>query len=379
MNNPSLPQILILSSYPPRECGIGTYSQDLIKTLTAKFSQSFSTAVCAMETDTEKFRFYPDEVKYILNTTDDNSYYQLAKSLEKNARIKTVLIQHEFGFFKGHDEALLYLINELIVPVLVTFHTVLPNPNPALKLNIQRIVASCEGITVMTQNASGILQKEYGVPAQKISVIAHGTHLVAHTDKKALKEKYNVEGRTILSTFGLISSGKSIETTLDALPAIVEKNPAVLFLAIGKTHPSVVKLEGEKYREMLEQKVVDLNLHNHVCFINYYLPLNRLLEYLQLTDIYLFTSKDPNQAVSGTFSYAISCGCPIVSTPIPHAKEVLGKDTGIFIDFENAPQLSNAVNLLMGDAQLRKDMSSNGLHRIGEWSCEARTFIRQVF
>jgi glycosyltransferase involved in cell wall biosynthesis len=94
------------------------------------------------------------------------------------------------------------------------------------------------------------------------------------------------------------------------------------------------------------------------------LTLEELLEYLQLTDIYLFTSKDPNQAVSGTFSYAISCGCPIISTPIPHATEVLSEDTGTIIDFGDSAQLAKEVNLLLADEELRKVKSINGLHKI---------------
>jgi hypothetical protein len=146
------------------------------------------------------------------------------------------------------------------------------------------------------------------------------------------------------------------------LPAIVENNKAVVFLIIGKTHPSVVKQQGEQYRTMLEAKVVNLQLQNHVRFINHFLPLPELLEYLQLTDIYLFTSKNPNQAVSGTFSYAVSCGCPIISTPIPHATEVLKNDGGIIIDFEDSVQLSTAAISLLQDEELRKNISSKGLH-----------------
>jgi hypothetical protein len=204
----------------------------------------------------------------------------------------------------------------------------------------------------------------------KITVIPHGTHLVQHSDKKVLKNKYQLTGKKVLSTFGLLSSGKSIETTLRALPAIVKENPDVLFLIIGKTHPSVVKSEGEKYREMLEKKVQELQLQQYVRFVNHFLPLPELLEYLQLTDIYLFTSKDPNQAVSGTFSYAISCGCPIISTPIPHAREVLQEDAGIIIDFQNSYQLAQAVISLLGDEELRKNISSKGLHRMASTSWE---------
>ena len=182
--------------------------------------------------------------------------------------------------------------------------------------------------------------------------------------KRFLKEKYGFKGRKVLTTFGLISSGKGIETTLDALPAVVKTNPETLFLAIGKTHPGVIKSEGEKYRNMLEEKVRSLNLENHVKFINQYLELPELLEYLRLTDIYLFTSKDPNQAVSGTFSYAMSCGCPIISTPIPQAREMLDEHTGIIIDFGHSQQLAAGVIRLLNNDSLRKEMSLNTVHKI---------------
>ena len=174
----------------------------------------------------------------------------------------------------------------------------------------------------------------------------------------------------MLTTFGLLSSGKSIETTIEALPAIVEQSPEVMFLVIGKTHPEVVKKEGEAYRERLEKRVKELSLGDHVTFINKYLALPELLEYLQLTDIYLFTSNDPNQAVSGTFVYAMSCACPIISTPIPHANEVLTKDTGILFDFRNSKQLSGSVIRLLSDEPLRRHLSLNTLEKIVPTSWE---------
>jgi len=187
--------------------------------------------------------------------------------------------------------------------------------------------------------------------------------LVQHTNKKILKMKYDLVGKKILTTFGLLSAGKSIETTLDALPAIIQKCPDVMFLILGKTHPEVVKEDGEQYREMLEQKVIDLNIKDHVCFINKYLALPKLLDYLQLTDIYLFTTNDPNQAVSGTFVYAMSCACPIISTPIPHALEVLTKDTGIIFDFQNHKQLADAVISLLNNDELCTSISTNTLQK----------------
>jgi glycosyltransferase involved in cell wall biosynthesis len=362
MNN-DLAEILFITSYPPRECGIATYSQDLIKALNNKFSNSFSIKVCALETGDANYS-YPGEVRYILNTSTAAGYEKLAADINKDNRIKIVLIQHEFGFYKMQEQKFLQFLNELSKPVVIVFHTVLPHPDEQLKSKIQRIAVVCGLIIVMTHNSAGILTHDYGLPEEKISVIAHGTHLVPHLSEKFLKMKYGLQGRKVLTTFGLLSSGKSIETTLEALPAIVRQNPEVVFLIIGKTHPEVKKAEGEKYREMLEQKVEHYSLQDHVIFINNFLALPDLLEYLQLTDIYLFTNNDPNQAVSGTFVYAMSCACPIISTPFPQAREVLTEDTGIIFDFRNSQQLADDVIRLLNDEPLRRNISSNTLEKI---------------
>ena len=365
----TLSEILFITSYPPKECGIATYSQDLVNALNNTFNHSFKINICPLAVENEQY-VYAKTPEYTLNPNSKISFIKLAFRINKNSRIKTVVIQHEFGFFSKEKKKFLQFLQTLNKPIVIAFHTVLPNPDELLKIKVQQISSIAESIIVMTHASEKILIKEYGIPKQKITVIAHGTHLVPHLDNGFLKNKYALSGKKVLSTFGLLSSGKSIETTLEALPAIIKQNPDVLFLIIGKTHPSVVQQEGEKYRQMLEAKVEALHLHDHVQFINYFLPLPNLLEYLQLTDIYLFTSKDPNQAVSGTFSYAISCGCPVISTPIPHACEVLKNDAGIIIDFEDAEQLSKAVISLLNNEPLRKKISSNGLHRMAPTAWE---------
>lgn len=363
------PEILFLTTFPPRECGIATYSQDLIKALHNKFKNSFKIKICALESE-YALHEYPHAVKYILNTGEPYAYVTLSKKINENPAIQLVLIQHEFGLFRNNESDLRSFIKKVSKPVVIVFHTVLPSPNEDLKNNVKNLVSLTSSIIVMTNAAAHILKREYGVAADKITVIQHGTHLVPHSDKILLKKKYNLTGKKVLSTFGLLGSGKSIETTLDALPCIVKKNKEVLFLIIGKTHPSIVKQEGEKYRQMLEAKIKKLQLEDHVRFINSFLPLPDLLEYLQLTDIYLFTSKDPNQAVSGTFSYAVSCGCPIISTPIPHACEILSNNSGVIIDFQDGKQLATEVNTLLLDDQLRKNISANGLHKIAPTAWE---------
>lgn len=363
-----VPTIVFLTSYPPRECGIATFSQDLVQALNRQFNHSFVLKIAAVET--EKAASYPKEVAYALNTNLKQSYTQLTTKLNTDYGISLLVVQHEFGFYKQQTESFLHLLEEVIVPVAVVFHTVLPHPNSSLLAEIQQIVAKSAAIVVMTENAKELLLQDYGIKSEKVTVIQHGTHLVRNGNKEQLKEKYGFTGRKIVSTFGLISSGKNIETTLQALPAAIEKNPDLLFLVIGKTHPEIIKSEQENYRDMLEGMVKNLHLENHVQFINEYVSLADLLEYLQLTDLYLFTSKDPDQAVSGTFSYALSCGCPIISTPIPHALELLQDTPYTIVPFSNPEKLAVAINHLLGDEALRHTIHLDALHRMAATSWE---------
>ncbi|TAL60231.1 MAG: glycosyltransferase [Bacteroidetes bacterium] len=357
-------EILFVSSYPPRECGIATYTQDLMQAIEKKFAQSFSMKVCALDNKPQE-REYGSEVKYVLNTSSHSDYRDVADKINRDKNIKAVFVQHEFGLFTGeYGENALYFLYTINKPIITAFHTVLPEPDNKRMNVVRAIVAVSDSVVVMTENSKKILEKEYMVPSEKISVIHHGTHLVGCPERNIIKQRFNLKGKNVLSTFGLLSSGKGIETAIEALPAIIERFPNTIYMVIGRTHPEVVKHEGEKYRKYLETKAHELGVQEHVKFINRYLSLDDLLEYLQLTDIYLFTSKDPNQAVSGTFSYAMGCSCPVVSTPIPHAKEMLGGNAGVLIDFSSPKQLADAAIALLADPKKRREMSLNALHKI---------------
>ena len=355
----SVGEVLLITSYPPRVCGIATYSKDLIDSLQDKFETSFSMRICALEENSNK-RDYPIEVKYSIQSSRLESYVELASIINNDDEIKIVFVQHEFGLFGGkYGEYLLQLLYYLDKPVFITFHSVIPKPSRQRRRVVQALAKISERIVVMTRKSSSILQEDYDINKAKILLIPHGTHVVLWKNKRQFKKVYQLDNRLILSNFGLLGANKSIETALDALPAIVERFPNVLYLVLGRTHPGVLENEGEKYREFLEDKVVRLGLQQHVRFVNEYLTLTRLLEYLYLTDIYLFTSKDPNQAVSGTFAYAMSSACPIISTPIPHALEMMKDNVGKIIDFENPEELAEATIMLLEDNHLREQMGRN--------------------
>lgn len=365
----ALPEILFISTSSPRECGIATYTHDLIQAIITTYQDSFEIRICAVENSDQKHD-YPTDPRCLLVADDANSYIALSQELNADKNIKLVVLQHEFGLFESHKNHLEALLNSIDQPIIIAFHTVLPKPNEDHKNLVKNYAKQATSLVVMTHSSAEILQRDYEIPAEKITVIPHGTHLLEHTNKEELKREFQLEGKTVLSTFGFIGSSKSIETTLQALPAIIQKIPSTIFLIIGKTHPNTVARDGESYRHYLEEMILQLGLQEQVRWINYFLPTPELLEYLTLTDIYLFTSNDPNQAVSGTFSYAISSGCPVISTRIPHVEEVLTADMGVMIDFDQPQQLAKAAIQLLENKPLRTQMRINSLQSMAHSAWE---------
>lgn len=373
-------KIAFITSYPPRECGIATYSHDLIEALRTCAQVPFEPLVCALEPQGRRY-FYDTEVKYTLCADSLEDYPDMAMEINGNRDIRGVFIQHEFGLFGGeYGDHLLLLLYHLSKPVIITFHTVLPAPGYPLLKTVRAISEAVDKIIVMTKHAADLLVADYQIRPEKIAVIPHGIHKVPkEMDKQRLRRRYGlpVSGR-ILATFGLLSRGKSIETALQALPSVIDRFPDTLYLVIGETHPEIVKREGEAYRNLLNYLVSELGLDGHVRFIDRYLPTRELLEYLALSDMYLFTSKDPNQAVSGTFAYALSCGCPVVSTPIPHAREVLTEDLGILVGFEQPGQFAAAITELLAAPQRLQQMRSRALQVMASstWAEVAKAHYR---
>lgn len=366
----NVPKILILATYPPRECGIATYTYDLKTALDNKFENCIDIKICALESNTEHHKYKSNDVEMVLNTDDLETFPIVAHQINANKKIELVMIQHEFGLFNNNEAAFISFLKALEKPIIIAFHTVLPHPNENLEKLVKELASLAKAVTVMTQSSVDLLKNTYGINPNKIQLISHGTHLVNHQDKTHLKKKYEVSDKKVISTFGFLGPGKSIETTLDALPEIIKSHPNIYFLIVGKTHPTLFNQQGNAYMDSLKEKVSTLKLTEHVRFINKFVPLPELLEYLQLSDCYVFTSKDPNQAVSGTFSYAVSCGCPIVSTPIPHATEVLNTGNGLLFDFGNSNQLAKSVIELLNNDDLRKEMRMKGLHSSAATSWE---------
>lgn len=359
-------KIVFLSTFPPTQCGIATYTQDSIKAINQISGDTIECEICEITKngiDTHKRRLS-------LNPNKIQDYSDVAREINEDLSIKLVHIQHEFGLFGGeYGNYLLVFLNSIERPVVITFHSVIPNPNKELKAFVSVLTSYCKTVVVMTEASRRILIEHYTIDALLIKCVPHGTHLVAYESPREIKKRFDLQGRSILATFGLLGSGKSIETALRALPEIVKKHPNVLYLVIGKTHPNTIINNKDAYRTYLEEMVSKLNIENHVRFINEFMEIEVLLSYLKATDVYLFTSKDPNQAVSGTFAYAMSCACPIVATAIPHTKEMLTSNAGILIDIGDSSQLAAASIELLSDDKLRESMAITAFEktRISSW------------
>jgi len=184
-----------------------------------------------------------------------------------------------------------------------------------------------------------ILKKDYGLDPSQNQVIPHGIHQVPHSTSDFAKSSLGLSGKIVLSTFGFLSSSKGIEYVIDALPKVVEKFPKVRFLIAGVTHPVILEHEGESYRNFLTKRVRQLGLNKHVSFYNTYFDIDKLLKFLESTDVYLSPSLNPEQTVSGTLSYALGSGRPVISTAFAQAKQDITDEVGILVDFKKPKAL----------------------------------------
>lgn len=354
------PCILYMSSYPPRECGIATFTQDLVNSIDKEFSPAIKSKILAINDNGTSLYNYPKKVSMQMHETEMEDYINRAYDINKSSDIKLVNLQHEYGLFGGEQgEFLIPFLEMLKKPIVTTMHTVLPEPGEKMQKIGSFIAKKSEKVIVMNETAKNILIEKYNVSKNKIAIIPHGVHNISFPSKSRTKKALNLNGRIIISTFGMISKDKGIEYAIQALPSIVKKYPNVLYLVLGATHPVVLKHEGEKYRNKLKKLVTDLGLEENVRFYNKYLSLKELIEFLKATDIYVYPMLSKEQASSGSLSYALSCACPVVATKSQYAKSIIKNNQGILVDFKNSEQIEKAFHDMLSDRKMLKEMTKN--------------------
>jgi glycosyltransferase involved in cell wall biosynthesis len=346
------PQALFLGSYPPRECGIATFTKDVVDAYDRAFS--FSSPVIVIDEPGAEVRRYPSEVVARIREQSRESYATAAE-LVNVYPADLINIQHEYGLFGGErGEWLVDFMQAIDKPTVLTMHTVLPDPDEIYLRVTRALCEQASKVVVLSETGRGLLEQVYGIDPDRLLVIHHGVPDVPFQDTTPAKASFGIGQRTVISTFGLISRGKGLEYAIEAMRDVVKRHPETLYLILGETHPVVRRQEGESYRESLHAMVRQYGLNYNVQLIDKYLDFDEVVSYLAATDIYLTPYLNPAQIVSGTLAYAVGCGKAIVSTPYLYAQELLAHNRGFLCEFRDAASIASRLNMLLDDPALRR-------------------------
>ncbi len=350
-------KIAYIGTYPPRECGIGTFTMNLYKSMVTNneiTKEPIEGFIVAMN-DNELTYDYPEEVKLTIRQDHQRDYLEAVKFINLSGADICVL-EHEFGIYGGQNGIyILPLLHRLEIPLIVTLHTILKTPSYNEKAVLQEICKMAHKVVVMSHKAIKFLTSIYNVDKKKIAFIEHGVPDIQFNQEQSKKE-FKLENKKILLTFGIISRNKGIETVIKALPKVIEKYPEILYMVLGKTHPNVLRHSGEEYRNYLQRLIKSLNLGDNVFFMNEFIIQKELFKYLSASDIYITPYLNEAQITSGTLSYAIGVGSAVISTPYWHASELLADGRGRLFNFNDSNELSTILLELFDHPEVLKDL-----------------------
>lgn len=332
----------LVSTYPPRACGIGAFAADLRGALIGVDGVERVDVVAVVE---EPVRPQRRGLLSMIGQSVRGDYVRAARILGR-VEVDVVLLQHEFGIFGGADgEYVLSFAEELAQPLVVSMHTVLSAPSANQLAVLTELSERAELVIVMTDTARQLLIACGACRESKIRVVPHGApaRLIAASMPPRSGLYARSDDRFLLSTFGLISPGKGIEVAIEALPSIVERHPEVVYVIAGRTHPDIARREGERYRVMLERRVVELGLGDHVEFDGRFLSIDDLAILLAATDVFITPYRSREQIASGALTFALASGCTVVSTPYWYAQDMLASGAGSLVPFDDPAALADAV------------------------------------
>jgi glycosyltransferase involved in cell wall biosynthesis len=347
-------RVAFVSSAVPRRCGIATFTADLA----AGVRMADPAVRIRFAAIDEPFaaRTYGSDVTWRIAQEDPAAYAAAARAIGRST-VDVVNLQHEFGLYGvwddgRYDDHLRVFLDACSKPVVTTLHTVPPVPEPWTLAAIRDAADRSAAVVVMSVTGARLLREVYGISKAPI-VIEHGMPVIEPHGRRRLKRALAMEGRSVISTFGLVDPRKGLEYVVEALPEIVAHHPRALYLVIGQTHPELLRRQGEAYRNSLIDTARRVGVTDQLRFVNEYLTQDEVVEYLLASDVYVTPYLDPGQITSGTLAYALGAGKAIVSTPYLHASEVLADDRGILVPFRDAAATAAAVNAILQEP-LRK-------------------------
>ncbi len=363
----------MLGNHLPRHCGIATFATHLTDALVEALPD-VDGFVLAMN-DAGRRHVYPPRVRFEIGEGDLASYRRAADFLNVN-QVDVLSVQHEYGIFGGKAGAhLLALLRELRMPIVTTLHTILSEPNPSQRMVLDELARLSERLVVMSASGAELLRRVHGISDDQIDLIPHGIPLVPAEGRS--KDRLGVEGKTVILTFGLLSSDKGIEYVIDALPAILAVHPETVYIVLGATHPHVIESEGEAYRLMLETRGQQLGVGGNMIFHNRFVSQDELTEFLSATDIYITPYLQAEQITSGTLAYSVGAGKAVISTPYIYAREILGEGRGILVPWRDSAAIAHEVITLLSDDARRQAMCARAAaYGVGmTWPAVSRRYV----
>ncbi len=366
--------LALIGNHLPRRCGIATFTADTREALIEGYPDM---QVDTYVMDDRGNLQYPDAITGIIRQNIREEYRECAATINASGA-DLVWLQHEFGIFGGTDgNFILELLDHLEVPLAVTLHTVLENPSPGQKVVMQALLKKASCVIVMAQKAREILLRCYHVGDARIEVILHGIPDVTYVEPNTMKSKFGLEGKKVALTFGLLSHDKGIGSMIDAMAEVVQRVPEAVYIILGATHPHLLATEGEALRDGLMKKAEKLGIAEHIRWVNSFVDVDLLTQYLQAADVYVTPYLNPLQITSGTLSYAVGLGKPVISTPYIHAKELLDDGTGIIVPIGDCKKMADAVGDLLTHDTYRALLAERAylVGRTMTWDCYARNAV----